>query len=376
SEISYVNYVRDRQEADIHILITQQGTGGVGQEYTLSFLGQNIFSSQNDTLVFVSDETDTEDMIRQEMVRVIKLGLVPYLSKTSLARNLTVSYRAPEEATSSAVEDRWRNWVFSIRVRSFARGQETTNSISLGGSLSARRVTDEWKINVSTSGNYDEDNFDFNGTAYTSISRSNSFNASVIRSLTDHWSTGLWATVYSSTYSNIDYSLTFVPGVEYNYYPYSESTRRQLRFGYKVGPQYRDYTEQTIYFKLNEQLMEESFSATLDVVLPWGSISASLSGSHYFHDFEKNRVQLSGSLSLKLFKGLSVNVYANVSRIHSQLSLPSGGAQLEEVLLRRRVLETQYNYWASVGLSYSFGSIYSHVVNPRFGGTGGRMIYF
>ena len=50
-----------------------------------------------------------------------------------------------------------------------------------------------------------------------------------------------------------------------------------------------------------------------------------------------------------------------------------GGASLEEVLLQRRQLETTYNYFFQVGFSYSFGSIFSNVVNPRFG-SGSRSI--
>ena len=36
TEITFVNYVRDRKEADVHVLITQQRTGGGGREYTLA----------------------------------------------------------------------------------------------------------------------------------------------------------------------------------------------------------------------------------------------------------------------------------------------------------------------------------------------------
>jgi len=58
------------------------------------------------------------------------------------------------------------------------------------------------------------------------------------------------------------------------------------------------------------------------------------------------------------------------------LSLPKGGASLEEVLLRRKMLETSYTYYFSIGLSYTFGSIYSNVVNPRFGGSRGVFYYY
>jgi hypothetical protein len=53
--------------------------------------------------------------------------------------------------------------------------------------------------------------------------------------------------------------------------------------------------------------------------------------------------------------------------IHDQLSLPKEDIATEEILLQRKQLATQYQYWASIGFSYTFGSIYNNIVNPRFG---------
>lgn len=54
--------------------------------------------------------------------------------------------------------------------------------------------------------------------------------------------------------------------------------------------------------------------------------------------------------------------------IHDQLALQKGDLSQEDVLLQRKQLSTQYNYYVSIGLRYTFGSIFSSVVNPRFGG--------
>lgn len=365
TEITYVNYVRQRQDADIHILIRSQPTGGGGQKFTLTFIGQNNFEGIDDTLFFASDPTDTEDIIRQEMVRVIKLGLVHYLSRTSLAKNLSISFLEPEEETVQEVLDKWKNWVFTVEFSPYARGEETTNTIRFWGSLTAKKVTDEWKIQISANGNYTEDNFE--SGRITSISRSQRLGVLMARSISDHWSIGIGADVNSSTYSNIDYEISFAPILEYNIYPYSESTDHELQFLYSFGPNYRDYTEETIYLKLDEELLGQSLDIRLYLNQPWGSIGTNLEGSHYFHDFERNRIVLNANFSLKVFKGLSLNINGRVARIHDQLSIPSGGATLEQILLRRKELATQYRYWFNMGFSYSFGSIYSNIVNPRFG---------
>jgi len=182
---------------------------------------------------------------------------------------------------------------------------------------------------------------------------------------------GGYLSLLSSSFSNIQLSFTPAPAVELNIFPYSESTRRQLRLLYRLGFTQVAYREETIYGKIRESLWQESLTATLELKRKWGTISTSLEGSHYFHDFQKNRLQFSSELSIRIFKGLSFNISGSYSRIRDQLSLPRGGASLEEILLRRKELETTYNYYLSVGISYTFGSTKSQVVNPRFGTGGG-----
>jgi hypothetical protein len=128
------------------------------------------------------------------------------------------------------------------------------------------------------------------------------------------------------------------------------------------------YNEETFYDKNHEYLFDESLSGTFELKEKWGSVSATLEGSHYFHDFSKNRSRLHCNINLRLFEGFSLDIHGNVSMIHDQLSLPRESATEEEILLEQRQLATQYDYFFSLGLRYTFGSIYSNVVNPRFGG--------
>ena len=183
--------------------------------------------------------------------------------------------------------------------------------------------------------------FGLDNETIKSISKSKGFYGLVVKSLTNHWSIGMAAEVNASTFNNIKISYQLNPGIEFNLFPYSQSTRRELRFLYNLGSDYTFYNEETIYL----------------------------------HDFKKNHLNIFGSVSLRLFKGLSLRLTGSASRIHDQLSLPLRGATKEEVLLQRRQLETQYSYFTSVGFEYTFGSIFNNIVNPRFGGSsGGRMI--
>jgi hypothetical protein len=124
--------------------------------------------------------------------------------------------------------------------------------------------------------------------------------------------------------------------------------------------------EETIYFKTSELLFSNRLSLITKFNQPWGNFYLSLAYSNYIHDFSKNRFEIYTNFSLYLIKGLSLDLSLSFDSIHDQLSLERGDADVGDVLLRRRMLETQYSYWGMVGISYSFGSIYSSIVNPRF----------
>ncbi|ASB50183.1 hypothetical protein [Alkalitalea saponilacus] len=56
--IPFVNYVRDRGLADIHVLITIHHAGTSGSNYELSFIGQNIFRGSENKLRYWTDATN------------------------------------------------------------------------------------------------------------------------------------------------------------------------------------------------------------------------------------------------------------------------------------------------------------------------------
>jgi len=365
TEITFVTFVRERRIADVHILVTIQQTGPGGREYTLSFIGQNVYYDIRNTLKYVSIQTNTADDERKGFVRVLKMGLVPYAAKTALGDFLYVNFE--RKLPPAALEDVWNFWVFNVGLSGNLSGEKSRKYAAMSGWLSANRVTAEEKLRLGLSASFNNSDFLIDDRTITSSQDSQSFSGMYVRSLNDHWSVGSWLSFYSSSYSNIAFSVNPAPAVEYNFFPYAESTRRQLRLLYRIGFSFNKYQELTIYDKLDEALLGQTLSMTLEIKEPWGNISSSLQGSHLLSDFSKNRLELWTGLNLHLFRGLSLSLYGSYSRIHDQVSLPKAGASLEEVLLRQKILATNFNYGFSVGLSYTFGSIYSNVVNPRFG---------
>ncbi|PIP78374.1 MAG: hypothetical protein COW85_04380 [Ignavibacteria bacterium CG22_combo_CG10-13_8_21_14_all_37_15] len=364
TEIDYINYVRDRKQADVHILITTQNTGSGGKEYALTLYGHNQFDNFRDTIIFYTKQADTEEDIRTRLVKKLKLGLVRYILQTPAWEKLNISYK--NEKTNLFV-DKWNNWVFKLNINSYLQGEKASSYTSVYGNFSIKKITEEMKISFSLNESYGENKFDIGDQILFSLSRSQSVNSSVILSAGDHWSYGGYAALSNSTYSNKKSQIYLAPGIEYNLFPYNQSTRKQLRFLYRISENYYRYNEETIYGKLRENLIQQSLMVALDLKQVWGSVSFAMEGSNYLYNFKKNNLYVYSELSLRLIEGLSFTLYGQYAVVHDQLSLPKGDATTEQILLQRKQLESQYQYFSSIGLTYTFGSIYNNIVNTRFG---------
>ncbi len=370
TEVTFVNYVRDRNEAQVHILVTSSQTASGGREYTLTFMGQNEFKGLDDTVHYYSSATFTEDEVRKGLVRTLKLGLMTYVVRTPIASRITLRDEGPP-AGPAAGPDRWRSWVFSLSGHGYFQGESSVGSSSWNMNVSANKITADVKLRLGLSADFNRNRYEYEGVTYRSRRESYDFNGLFVKAIDDHWSVGFALDANSSLYSNLKLRIAPAPAVEFNVFPYSKYARRQLRLLYKLRFEAVSYHEETIYFKTRESLFSESLSATLDLKEKWGSISLVTEGSHYFHDFSKYSLSVFGVVQLNLVKGFNVYAGGGGGRTHDQLSLRAGGATLQEVLLRQRQLASSYSYFALFGLSYTFGSIYTNVVNPRFGSIGG-----
>jgi hypothetical protein len=364
TEIPFVSYVRDRTDAEIHILTTAQ-YGEAGTEYLIEFIGRGKFQDIHFTLKFFSDRLFTEDEEREGYVRVLKKGLMPFLARTDLEGMLAVSFK--EKANPAPIKDPWDRWLFSLSVGGSSSGEKYYGSNSYRGGFSVNRVTEDLKVSASFNTSVNKSRFTFEDVEVITETKNWRAGSLVVKSLGDHWAVGGWVQAASSTYSNEAHSFRLAPALEYNLFPYSQATRKELRVLYRLNYSFYRYFEETIYGKLAEHLWSQSLNVSLEVRQPWGSVSAAVIGSHYFHDFSKNRVSLFGSLSFRVWKGFSFYVSGDYEMVHDQLSIAKGDLTDEEIFLRLKQLATTYSYYISVGISYSFGSSLRGAVNPRFG---------
>lgn len=365
NELSFVNYVRDRKDAQVHILTTSEHTGAGGQKQTFYFIGQQEYIGQTDTLSFFIKADATDNELRTKQVNLLKLGLVRYVAKTPYADKLSIHFEEGDEEEN--VTDKWNSWFFELNGSAYFNGEQSYKYLNSWSSINAQKVTEDLKVEVSINYNYSKNSYMFDDTTIISTTKNKSFSHLLVKSINDHWSYGYDVNFRTSLYQNIDFSASLYPAIEYNVFPYSQSNRKQLRILYGAGTRIFNYIDSTIYNKEKELLFGQKLGIALEFKEKWGSISTSIEGSNYFHDISKKRIEVNTSLNLRLFKGLSLRIYGGASLIHDQINLPKGDVSSEDVLLRRKQLASQYLYWGSVGFSYSFGSIYNNVVNPRFG---------
>jgi len=378
SEIGWVDHVRDRAVADVHILVTSQATGSGGTQHTAHFIGLRQFAGKEDTLSYFARVAESSDETRRGIAGILKLGLVRYAALSPVARTLTIAATGRESATPARpARDPWNLWVLRTSARGFFNGEKTSKFANMSSNVSANRISQEWKTNFSVNLNYSESKFTFSdGRTYNNYSRGYGAHSLVVKSLGPQWSMGQRSSISSSTFLNQKLAVRVAPAVEYNFYPYSESTRRQFTLQYSAGLNHFRYDDTTIYNEIAETRGDQALIASLEVKQPWGSVSTSLEAAAYMHDFSKQRLVFYNNVDWRLIKGLSLSLGGNASLIRDQLYIAAENLSDEEVLLRRRQLATSYRYFVSVGLSYSFGSIYSNIVNSRFGGSSGGTIFF
>jgi hypothetical protein len=368
-EVDIVEYVRDPREADVHVIVTRSETGSGGRERTVALLGLGRFKGTDFKLRALSESGDSENTQRQRLATAITIGLLNYISSDGLSGNLRVEVdQGSQVAPAGSVADPWNQWVVSLQGSISMNGQESSRELNLGGQIGADRITDTWKVTTGLEFDYRREDFDLDeDEPLRAIRNEREFDWLVARSVNDHWSLGAAGSIDSSSFNNIALRVSGGPGVEYNFFPYSAYTRRQLRMNYFIGPYRARYVEETLFFRTAETLTQQQASITLDQREPWGSLQAELEVSNFLPGLARYRLQLEGDMTIRIARGLSFSVEGDASRLRDQLAIPRRGVTPEEVLLRLRRLRSGYEYTLQVGLNYTFGSIFNTIVNPRFG---------
>jgi hypothetical protein len=368
-EIRWVDFVREPQVAEVHVFISTQDTGGGGEEYALRFVGSGRFQGTEDTLRASSAPGEPEDRQRLRVRDTLTVGLLRYVARVGLPPDLELSVETQDAPdTAQPTSDPWNLWVFSLSGSASLEAEESQRQSSWDAGLSIDRVDEQWRVSIGLEVEQQKERFDLDeDDPFSTTSKERSLNWVVVKSLGEHWSTGFRGSLESSTFGNIARSFDAAPAIEFNFFPYSVYNRRQLRMEYSIGARHARYNEVTLFGKLSEGLPEHRFATTLDQRERWGELEAGIEWSQFLNDRSKNRLEGNGEVSLRVARGLSIDLEGSVSRIRDQISLPRRDATPEEVLRELRELRSSYEVSLEIGLTYTFGSIFNNIVNPRFG---------
>ena len=367
--LPYAIWTQDRLDADVHLLVTRLGTGGGGREYTLQFIAQRRLGTGVDTLAVRTPPNATDDMIRRALLRTINLGLVADAARFIGADRFDVAYDVEGSDVSIAQvarDDPWNLWVYRVDLRGNGSAESRSSEYELATGFRADRVTEVWKLSVDIDQSYEANRFTLsNGQDRDFLLRRADLDARVVRSLSSHWSVGSRAQVGLSEFTNQDAFGVADVSVEYNLFPWREATSRQLVALVALGARHFDYREETLFGRLSETRPLARVVVAGESRMPWGSLDGAVRYRQYLHDGDRYNVSFFARTEFRVTRGLNIEVTANAATVRDQLFLPRGGASDDEVLTRQRALATDYTLRGSVGISYTFGSIYNTIVNPR-----------
>lgn len=361
----FVDFVNDPAVSDVHIIIARQTSGSGGHVYSLMYNNKTFESLSDFTLTCTTASSDTQEEIRKTITDAISMGLMPFVNQTQASEKIMLRYQGVEEFVETVVNDPWNNWTFRGDFNGNINLEESRKDFNYYINLRADKVTEDWRYRNSGRMSVRTREYVSDGESYRSENISNNISSSVVNSLSSRWSVGAFGSYYNNNYSNLVYSVSFKPAIEYNIFPWDISDRKVFTLAYYIGPEWKKYYEETIYGKLKEGLWEQTIQLDLQLVKTWGEIEASLNASNYMNDFSKNRIVFDSELSVRIFRGLSVNLDFRAENIHDQIYLPKGEASLEDVLLNRVKLPSTFELYTGIGVRVQFGSIYNNIVNNR-----------
>jgi hypothetical protein len=365
--LPFLNFVRDRRLSEIYVLVSQVNTGSGGVEYSMFLNGSGRFDGIIDTLKYAAPANASNGEVRECICKELKKGVLPCLMKTPLFEKLNYTIEVHDSTLDvNKVKDKWNFWTFSLNANGGGNGNAYSSSVYVNSFVSANRTTEKMKTET---GIFGFGNFQ-RYLIEDSVVRGKQTNLGsyhfYAKSVGKHWAVGEFGTYFRSSVQNLNHSVTWFGGIEYNVFPYSEASRRQLRFLYRAGMRYQDYLTTTIYNTTYAWYGVQSLVLNYRQVEKWGTFNFAAGGFHYFNHPENYNLSFNPSINWNPARGLSIGLFGNYSLVNDQFFLSAGEVSANDILLQQKALATTYSFFGGFNISYTFGSIYNSVVNVRF----------
>ena len=164
--------------------------------------------------------TLTFNETRKGLLQEVLKGLIPYILKTNLTDKFEIVVTEESEETENKIQrDPWNNWVFEVQGELSLRDQDTREELNYELGFEGDKVSQNWRVRIDGLFrrrilNIDQDD----GTEFTSVREFKYFGTSVVKSLGDHWSTGVFMNIENNNVDNFQLRFNISPAVEYYFH--------------------------------------------------------------------------------------------------------------------------------------------------------------
>ena len=360
----FFDYVRDMDLSDIDVFVFEITNASGGRNYSFNFKGKNKFNKEYEISTTIPQNTSFNNA-RESLLDTYKLGMASILSNTDYQNQVEVNFNMNNLYPEKQTKDKWKNWVFEVFGSFNLENEQSINEEEFNLGFDIDRVTEKWRFRSDFELDRSIKFFSGGDQNYSSERESFYLSGSLVKSISSHFSTGIFSSYTKDTFRNLDSQIYISPALEYNFIPYNQVLTREVTLAYKLGYNIYNYIEETIYEFEDQKIFNHSLTLNLRFREKWGSIYSYLVASQFLDLPEQNRLTINNNLNIRIIKGLSVRISAYFRLIRDQINLPKGEASVEDLLLRQRQISTNFQNRISMGFSYTFGSIFNNIVNQR-----------
>ena len=361
-QTSFLEYVRDQDLADIEIFVRDVWNPAGSRAFEIKIDGNNEYKELSSTTLAIGFANDTSSTLREKLLNKLKLALVPFLDKADYSLKLDIDSNFDKLIID---DEKWKNWVFELSGSYNSDREESRKTNRYDIEFEIDKLTPDWRIGIELERSESNRRYYSDDNVYTSNRKTTRIRGRVVRSISDHFSTGAFFGASQNTYENLDFSSYLSPAIEYSYFPYEDVLSKEITLAYRVGFGKRNYIEKTIYGFEKQNLTSQTLSMNIRFRQKWGNISTAINATQYLNDGSKKRFSFRSDLDFRIFEGLALRLSGNINLIREQYNLAAGSTSIEELLLQQRQIATDYETRFSIGLSYTFGSIYNSIINTR-----------
>ena len=358
----FLEYVRDQDLADIEIFVRDVWNPAGSRAFEIKIAGNNEYKELSSTTLAIGFANDTSSTLREKLLNKLKLALVPFLDKADYSLKLDIDSNFDKTIID---DEKWKNWVFELSGSYNSDREESRKTNRYDIEFEIDKLTPDWRIGIELERSESNRRYYSDDNVYTSNRKTTRIRGRVVRSISDHFSTGVFFGASQNTYENLDFSSYLSPAIEYSYFPYEDVLSKEITLAYRLGFGKRNYIETTIYGFEKQNLTSQTLSMNIRFRQKWGNISTAINATQYLNDGSKKRFSFRSDLDFRIFEGLALRLSGNINLIREQYNLAAGSTSIEELLLQQRQIATDYETRFSIGLSYTFGSIYNSIINTR-----------